>query len=192
MHKNNDETKKIPLGSGELFIVAYSGTIPADSVIETESNRLGHIVGGASVEYTPTFYNAKDDLGKVHKTILTDEAAKLKCGLITWCGKTLEKLTSSAQVTESGGKRTVKIGGIANQNIENYLFRFVNKDPVDGDIRVTVVGNNQSGITLNFNKDQENSLNPEITVAPMADGTLIMYEEEILGNASAASYQQED
>lgn len=185
MHTNNDETKKIPIGSGEIFMQEYTGEIPADSVIETEDNRLGHIEGGASIEYTPTYYNAKDDLNKVKKTILTDEIAKLKCGIITWNANTIEKLSANATVTEAGGKRTMKIGGILNQNIKNYLFRFVNKDNVDGDIRITVVGNNQSGINLSFAKDKEVKIEPEIEVMPMQDGTLILYEEEILTAASA-------
>ena len=185
MHTNNDETKKIPIGSGEIFVQEYTGEIPADSVIETEDNRLGHIEGGASIEYTPTYYNAKDDLNKVKKTILTDEIAKLKCGIITWNANTIEKLSANATVTEAGGKRTMKIGGILNQNIKNYLFRFVNKDNVDGDIRITVVGNNQSGINLSFAKDKEVKIEPEIEVMPMQDGTLILYEEEILTAASA-------
>lgn len=179
-HINTNESKRIPLGSGSIFCIEYAGEIPSDSVIETESNRLGHITGGASVTYTPTYYNAKDDLNKVRKTILTDEEAKLGLGLITWNANTLKKLCANGTVTESGGKRTLKIGGIENQNVKNYLFRFVNKDAVDGDIRITVVGSNQNGIEMTWAKDKETAINPEINVAAMEDGTLIIFEEEIL------------
>lgn len=193
MHTNNDETKKIPIGSGEIFVMKYENTIPLDSVIETEENRLGHIVNGASIEYTPSYYNAKDDLNKVRKTVLTDEEVKVKFGLITWNANTLDKLVANAKVTESVGKRTMKIGGIENQDNSYYLFRFVNHDKVDGDIRITVVGNNQNGIALAFAKDKEASLNPEIVVAPMADGSMIIYEEEILtGLTSQSLYNTEE
>lgn len=180
MHKNNDESKRIPLGSGSLYCMKYTGDIPADSIIETESNRLGHISGGASITYTPSYYTAKDDLNKVRKTILTDEEAKLGTGIITWNANTLNTLCANGRVSENGGKRTLKIGGIENQNVEKYLFRFVNKDVVDGDIRLTVVGSNQNGIEMTWAKDKETALNPEINVEPMDDGTMIIFEEEIL------------
>ena len=186
MHSQTDEGKRIPLGSGQIYVVKYAGTIPADETFETEANRLGHIKGGASLTYTPTYYTAKDDLNKVQKTILTEEEAKLTCGIITWNANTLKKLCANGTVTETAasgttpGKRTLKIGGLENQNIENFAFRFVNKDATDGDIRITVVGNNQSGITMTWAKDTETAINPEIVCAPMSDGTLIMFEEEVI------------
>ena len=64
-HTNTDETKKIPLGSGEVFIIEFTGSIPKDSEFEKDINRLGWIQGGASIEYKETKYEAKDDLGKV-------------------------------------------------------------------------------------------------------------------------------
>lgn len=185
-HTQTSEGKRIPLGSGSVYCMAYTGSIPADNVIETEENRLGHIKGGASLTYTPTYYTAKDDLNKVAKTILTEEEAKLGLGLITWNANVLNKLCANGSVSETAatqsapGKRTLKIGGIENQNVVNYLFRFVNTDPVDGDIRITVVGNNQAGITMTWAKDAETVLNPEIVAQPMADGTLIIFEEEVI------------
>lgn len=53
--------EKIVLGSGKLYVVEFSENIPENAVLETEENRLGYIKGGASIEYTPTFYEAKDD-----------------------------------------------------------------------------------------------------------------------------------
>lgn len=186
-HTNNDETKKIPLGSGYVYIVESSGTIPADNVFETDANRLGYISGGASIEYKPTVYTAKDDLNKVNKTVMTDEEATLKLGLITWNASTLDKLSATGTVTTSGQKRTIKIGGIANQNNKKFAIRFVNPDKVDGDIRVTIVGQNQAGFSLSFTKDKENIINPEFKALPLDnDGTLIIYEEEILSVASLA------
>ena len=64
--------EKIVLGSGKIYVLAYTDEIPADEVIEVDGNLLGLIQGGASLEYTPTFYEAKDDLGLVSKKILTE------------------------------------------------------------------------------------------------------------------------
>lgn len=179
------DKESIVLGSGDLYCVLFEGTdkeIPEIAVIETEENRLGHIKGGASIEYTPSFYEAKDDMGKVSKVILTEEEALLKSGIMTWCGLTLEKLCQTARVTEDGekGKRTVKIGGVGNANGKKYVLRFVHKDDQDGDVRVTIVGNNQAGFTIAFAKDNETVIDAEFKAQPMdKDGTLILYEEDI-------------
>lgn len=120
-------------------------------------------------------------MGKVSKEILTEEDAILKLGIITWNADTLNKLSATGTVTEADGKRTIKIGGIGNQNGTKYAVRFVNKDPVDGDIRITIVGRNQAALTLAFAADAETIINPEFHALPMDDdGTLIIYEEEIL------------
>lgn len=191
-HTNTDETKKIPIGSGDVYVVEYTGSIPTDEEFETDDNRLGHVAGGASIEYKPTYYTAKDDMSKVHKTIITDEEATLKLGLITWTTKTLNKLISTGMIIESNGKRTIKIGGIENQNHKDYAFRFVNPDAVDGDTRITMVGSNQSGISINYTKDKEASLNPEIKGIPMADGSLILIEEEILSEVTDPDVPEPD
>jgi len=172
--------EKIVLGSGKLYITEFTGEIPENSDIETDSNLLGLIKGGASVEYKPEFYTAEDDLGLAKKTVLTKEEAALKSGLITWCGKTLKKLCSTARVTENGNVRKVKIGGAGNQDGKSYLIRFVHKDAVDGDVRVTIVGKNQAGFTLAFLADKETVVDAEFKAQPNdKEGTLIIYEEEI-------------
>lgn len=181
-HTNTDELKRIALGSGEVYVAEFTGTIPDDSEIETEANLLGYIQGGASIEYKPTFYTAKSDNGKATKTILTEEELTLKLGLITWNAGVLNKMVSTGTVTEKNGKRTLSVGGVGNQNVIKYLFRFVHTDRIDGDVRVTVVGSNQAGITLGYTKDKETAINPEIKGEPLnAAGNLFIYEEEILG-----------
>ena len=67
------EKDKITLGSGKLYMAEFTGTLPEVSTLTVEENRLGYISGGATLEYKPTFYEAKDDLGYVVKTILTEE-----------------------------------------------------------------------------------------------------------------------
>lgn len=182
------EKEKILLGSGQLYFMEYTGAIPEPSVIEVEANRLGHISGGATLEYKPTYYTAKDDKNVVSKTITTEEEVKFKTGLITFNGNVLANICSTARVTETAGKRTVKIGGINNDNGKKYIFRFVHDDKIDGDVRVTVVGRNQSGFSLAFAKDKETVADVEITAESCdAEGTLVIYEEEIPGVLTVTS-----
>lgn len=173
--------EKIVLGSGKLYTSVFAnGTIPDDATLEVETNLLGLIQGGATLEYKPKFYEVTDDLGLVQKVILTDEEVILKSGVMTWNGNTLTKLCSTARVTEAAGKRTVKIGGIGKQDGKQYVTRFVHEDPVDGDIRVTIVGSNQAGFSLAFKKDKETVVDAEFKAMPLDnEGTKIIYEEEI-------------
>lgn len=177
--------ESIVLGSGDLYCTDFEGTdkeLPTNEEIEKEENRLGHIKGGASIEYKPSFYEAKDDMGKVSKVILTEEEATLKSGIMTWCGTTLEKLCATARVSESQDKkkRIVKIGGVGNATGKKYILHFVHKDDQDGDIRVTIVGNNQAGFTIAFAKDSETVIDAEFKAQPQdKEGTLILYEEDI-------------
>lgn len=172
--------EKIVLGSGILYCMEFTGTLPERAALETEENKLGAIQGGASLEYKPKFYEAKDDMGKVTKVIITEEEASLKSGIMTWNGKTLTKLCSTARVTESAGVRTVKIGGVGNDNGKKYVLHFVHEDSTDGDIRVTIVGQNQAGFSLAFKKDKETVIDAEFKAQPQDnEGTLIKYEEEI-------------
>lgn len=173
--------EKIVLGSGKVYIDEFTGTIPEDSVIEVDDKLLGLIQGGAVLTYTPSFYEAKDDLGLVAKKVITDETAILKSGVMTWNGKTLEKLCSTARVTEDTEKhiRTVKIGGVGNHNGKKYVIHFVHTDKVDGNIRVTIVGSNEAGFELAFTKDKETVINTEFKAQPMDnEGTLILFREE--------------
>lgn len=175
------DKEKIVLGSGTLYVVEFDGTVPDAATIEAAENEIGKIQGGASVEYTPTFYDAKDDSGAVVKTIITDEEAVLKSGIMTWNGNTLAKLSSTARVTEAGGVRTVKIGGIKNNNGKKYVIHFLHEDPEDGDIRLTIVGQNQAGFSMAFVKDKETVVNAEFKAQPQdSEGTLIKYVEEYI------------
>lgn len=173
------DKEKIVLGSGTLYVVEFTDTVPDAATIETAENEIGKIQGGASLEYKPTFYEAKDDSGAVVKTIITDEEATLKSGIMTWNGKTLAKLSSTARVTEAGGIRTVKIGGIKNNNGKKYVIHFLHEDPQDGNVRVTIVGQNQAGFSMAFAKDKETIIDAEFKAMPQdSEGTLIKYVEE--------------
>lgn len=172
---------KIVLGSGKLYTTEFTGgVIPDDKTIEVDTNLLGLIQGGATLQYKPKFVTVTDDLALRCKTILTEEEVTLKSGIMTWCGKTLTRLCATAAVTEAAGKRTVKIGGIANQDGKQYVIRFVHFDAVEGYTRVTIVGNNQAGFSLAFVKDKETVIDAEFTAMPMDNvGTKIIYQEDI-------------
>ena len=173
-------SERIVLGSGKLYCQEYTGSMPEDSVIEVAENLLGHISGGASIEYKPTFYSCKDDLGVVQKSVLTDEEATLKSGIMTWNASVLQKLCTTGRVTEASGSRTLKIGGVGKQDGKSYILHFVHEDP-EGDVRLTIVGRNEAGFTLTFAKDKETVIDAEFKAQPKIDteGTLIIYKEEI-------------
>lgn len=170
---------RIVLGSGKLYVATASKgsdgqyTIPSDSTLETTANLLGWIQGGATLEYTPEFYEAKDDLGKVSKKYLTNEEAVLKSGIMTWDKNTLAKLASTATTTTNG----IKIGGVENYDNGQYVIRFLHEDTTDGDIRVTIVGSNEAGFSIAFAKDKETVIDAEFKAVPHdASGTLIEVE----------------
>lgn len=180
--KRNAEV--ITLGSGDLMIKEFTDVIPAYTDFKVETDLLGRILGGCSLEYKGEWYEAKDDTGKASKTIMTEEEVLLKSGIITWNGKTLEKLCSTARVTEADGIRTVKIGGVGNQNNKSYALCFHHTDKADGDVWLVVRAVNQGGFSLAFAKDKETVIDAEFKCLPQDDeGTLIAYHEEIAEKA---------
>lgn len=183
MATNKRDAEVITLGSGDLMIKEYEGTIPAYTDF-TESDLLGRIQGGATLEYKGTWYEAKDDTGKAVKTIITEEEATLKSGVITWNGKTLAKLSATARVTDADGIRTVKIGGVGNYDGKSYALCFKHTDAVDGNVWLVVRAVNQGGFSLAFAKDKETVIDAEFKCLPQdTEGTLIQYVEEIATTA---------
>lgn len=179
MGKRTKET--ITLGSGKLYSVEYTGTIPSNTDLEKESNILGYIQKGASLDYKPEFYEAEDDLGIVKKQILTKEEVTFKSGILTWNAETLKKLVATGRITENAekGMRTIKIGGINNNDGKQYIFHFVHEDKKDGNVRITIVGQNTAGFSLAFAKDAETVIDAEIKALPNDnEGTLIIFQEE--------------
>lgn len=172
---------RITLGSGKLYIQTFDGELPTTDELCVGTNLIGYIKGGATLEYTPTFYEAKDDLGYCTKTIITEEEALLKSGIMTFNGNTLNKLSDTARVTEDGAQhlRTVKIGGVGNMKREKYVICFHHEDNIDGDIWVLIVGQNQAGFSLAFAKDAETVIDAEFKCLAQDNvGTLIQYIEE--------------
>ncbi len=189
MDKNN--LKKFRLGSGKVYLTEFTGNIPEDAEIERDENILGYIQGGATVEYKATTYTAKDDLALLSETIVTDEEVLMKLGICTFNGNTLEKLSATARVTTEGRRRTLKVGGVQNDNGKKYLCRFVHKNKAKGDVRATIVGKNQAGFSLAYTKDKETVINPEFKADPMDDaGTLLQYDEDEPEAAEPASTEE--
>lgn len=183
MSDKKRDAEVITLGSGDLMIKEYTDVMPTYDEFDITTDLLGRIQGGATLEYKGEWYEAKDDTGKVVKTIITEEEATLKSGVLTWNGKTLAQLCSTARVTEAGGIRTVKIGGVGNHNGKSYAICFHHTDKVDGDVWVVIRAVNQGGFSLAFAKDKETVIDAEFKCLPQDDeGTLIQYVEEIQEN----------
>ena len=170
----------ITLGSGKIYVQAFASAMPTVDTLCVEDNLLGHIKGGAALEYTEETYEEKDDLGIVSKIITTSEEAILKCGLITWNGATLQKLVDRCATTEASGKRTTKIGGAGNAQGGYYAICFHHIDETDGDVWVLIKGRNTAGFTLTFGIEAGTLVEPEFKAMPHDDkGTLIELIEEI-------------
>ena len=172
----------ITLGSGKLYFQEYTDTVPTFEEVKAlckVENRLALIQGGAALEYTEETHEEKDDLGLASKTVTTSEDVKLKCGLLTWTGNTIDKLIDRSKVTEEAGVRTTKIGGAGNAKGKYYVLVFHYEDKADGDLWVVIVGRNTAGLSLAFATDAGSKLEPEFTAKPHdEDGTLVVIYEE--------------
>lgn len=178
MAKRDKDT--VTLGSGKIYLQTFSESMPTVDALCVESNLLGYIKGGASLEYTQETYDEKDDLGYVSKIITTNEEAVLKCGLLTWNGTTLKKLLDRCSSTEASGKRTTKIGGAGNAQGGYYAICFHHEDKTDGDLWILIKGRNTAGATLTFATDAGTTVEPEFKALPHdSDGTLVELIEEI-------------
>ena len=190
-----DNSDEIILGSGDLYLVEFSGEIPEDSVIETDANRAGNIKGGATLEYSQSSQTVKCDMGRVKKTIITEEDVKLKTGLITWAQEWIKALISTARVdtASKAGHRVYKIGGLKNQSKIRHLFRFVHTRDDGRKLRVTVTGKNTGTISLAFNPENPTTVDAEITADTLdKDGTLVILDDEMLQSEAAEAAAQSE
>lgn len=192
------EAERIILGSGYIHIAAFKKgqEIPNPEEFCTDDTLFAYIKGGATIEYAPEYYEAKDDMGNVAKSVVTKEEVTLKSGIMTFTGNTLAKLCDTARVseresTDEGKKyRVVKVGGAGNAKGAKYVICFHHIDKVDGDIYLMIIGQNQAGFSLSFAADTETVVDAEFHALPMdGEGTLIVYTEEIV-EASADGGQQ--
>lgn len=177
------------LGSGDLFIKEYTaGTaVTAEDVITT-GERLGEIKGGASLEYTTETKEDSSDLGRTKIVIISKEDVVLKSGVMTWNGKTLEKLCQTARVTKdnSAQKRTIKIGGLAHAANKSYAVAFQYKGDGKKGLTVLIVGKNTAGFTVSFSSDNATVIDAEFKAQALDnDGTLVVIEETIPATESS-------
>jgi hypothetical protein len=178
-------TERIVLGSGKLYIAEFNSAegIPSNAELETGANRAGYIKGGATLEYKPEFYEAKDDLGYAMKRVLTEEEVIFKSGIMTWNMKKLMALCNTGRKDETNNDENVsiyKLGGIGNYDGKRYVVHFHHEDKIDGDLRVTIIGANQAGFTLSFMKNQETVADAEFKAEPYDnEGTLVLLQESI-------------
>lgn len=178
------------LGSGDLFIKEYTAgtTITAEEVI-TNGERLGEIKGGASLEYTTETKEDSSDLGRTKIVIISKEDVVLKSGVMTWNGKTLEKLCQTARVAESGEgsakKRTIKIGGLAHAANKSYAVAFQYKGDGKKGLTALIVGKNTAGFSITFNSDNATVIDAEFKAQALDnEGTLVIIEELVSEAAS--------
>lgn len=176
-----DNSDEIILGSGDLYIVEFSGDIPEDSTIEADTNRAGNIKGGATLEYSTESQTVQDDKGRVKKTIITKETVTFKTGLMTWVKQYMQALVQTARIDETSkaGHIIYKLGGLANLNKKRYLWRFVHTRDDGRKVRITVTGKNTGTISLAFQPENETVVDSEITADTLdKDGTLVILDME--------------
>ena len=185
-----DNSEEIILGSGDLYIVEFTGEIPEDTAIEKDENRAGNIKGGATLEYSIESQTVQDDKGRVKKTIITKETVLFKTGLMTWIKKFMQAIIQTARIDETTktGHRVYKLGGLANLNKTRYLWRFVHTRDDGRKLRITVTGKNTGTISLAFQPENETVVDAEITADTLdSAGTLVILDDEMLGDTTTTS-----
>ena len=179
---NSKELKNIRIGSADIYVMKWTGTVPENSVIEKDENMLGRTKNGATFNYSSEWTTAASDDGKARRSKLKSETASIGYGNITPNSETLEALVATARRGEiENGTRRTKLGGITNDKGEKYLIRMLHRDPVCGDLRITGVGLNKGGWEQAFN-DSEQIINSTFELEPLLDdeGTLAYYDEDAM------------
>lgn len=177
-----DNSDRIILGSGDLYLMKFTGEIPEDAAIEKEEFRAGNIKSGATLEYSIESQTVQDDKGRVKKTIVTKETVLFKTGLITWVKQYIQALVQTARVDETtkAGHRVYKLGGLSNLNKDKWLWRFVHTYDNGLKLRLTVTGKNTGTVSLAFQPENETVVNAEITADTLdSAGTLVILDDEI-------------
>lgn len=169
-------TNTVTLGSGDLYIMDYEGTIPEATQIETLDNKVGSIKGGAELEYSPESYTVTGDNGMAYKAFITKEEVKFKSGILTWNLDVLSKLVMGGELSTHENVATLKIGKNGTSAIKQVLIRFVHKIDEDNAVKVTMIGSPASGFTLSFNPEEETVIDAEFSALSQKDGTLVQID----------------
>lgn len=180
--ENKDE---ILLGAGELYLSIFDGTeIPEDSVLEVETNNVGHCSGGFTVNYKPTKYDVLNQYEHVVKSFITKEEISAKTGLLTWKLKNLEML-STGEYAEDGTKKTRSLTFTGKgKALRTVLLRFVHTKENGKKIRFTMIGQGGSGFAMEF-ANKEVTVDAEIAAIKKLDGFLAKFEEELTDEEAA-------
>ncbi len=191
MAKTNRDKKTVPLGSGRFYLSKFDGTAmpkaEALAALCVDENLLGETKGGATLTYTYSEHKEQDDHGKLMRIVMVDEEAKLKGGIFSWFAETLTKLVRTGRMSTEGKYNVLKIGGLDNDNGEQYIVIFKHIDPKYPPLYVAIVGANSAGLSIAFARDNTSKLEPEFTALPCDDeGSLIYILEEKVEEAAAA------
>lgn len=170
-------SKSIPIGSGYLHLLEYTSTLAALPTLIGQlgpRTRFGTTTGGATLTYTGTIHEEKDDLGTIGRVITTEEEVKLKAGIFSWEPGMFAQVLSTARVDDTDQTyKILRIGGLNNDNGKKYVIVFEHIDRQLGNLYVVIVGSNTNGLSLAFAKDNTTKLEPEFTATPQDDdGTL--------------------
>lgn len=163
---------EVILGSGKLYLVEYTTSIPDDATFETDTNTVGRISGGASLEYKPTEYSVEDDEGEVVKRFITKEEVTMKSGILSFALENMAKLCPGI-LTDDATKheKILKIGGA--KALTSYALRFVHAKDDNTKLRVTMVATAGNGFSLKFDKAKEMVVDAEFKALSQTDGTLV-------------------
>lgn len=162
----------ITLGSGYIYVVEYTTTIPEDGTFEVAANQFGYTKGGATLAYETEYTEVSDDNGQVKEQFLNSDKMTLKCGAFMGKAADIVKICPTAKSTTANNVTTVKLGGVANDDGKKYAIRFKHKTE---DLRVTIVGKNTDGFELSFAADDAVTLEPTFTASAM-DNTGVLAE----------------
>ena len=173
-------SKNIILGSGKLYLAKYTGETFDASTVAVESNQIGLVKGGASIEYKPTTTEIYDDLKVVHKRFITGEEVIFKTGLITFDLNALATIAGDASYTTATGTNTLKLGGKEGREIQKLALVFVHTKSDTKSITVSMVATNEAGLNLAFKPDEATQIDAEFKAVSMDDnGVLVQIEEEV-------------
>ena len=176
--KTGAKNEDILLGSGDVYTMDFTGTIPEDAVIETKASQIGAIKGGASLTYNATLYTVIDDMRRIAETIITGEEVIFKTGYLKFALGDLARLSLSSRLSATDAEEVLEIGGALN--IKKSLLRFVHTLKNGKKLRVTIVGTPKTGFELAFSPEAESVINAEFNGEPQDEkGTLVKITKEL-------------
>lgn len=180
--------QNLTLGSGKLYVKALTDETTLGSLTTycTDANHVGWIKGGATITYTPSTYDVKDDMGAIYEHFITSESVKFSAGLLTWNKDVIQTLVNNETVTTTpatqsvGAITNIEIGANGFTTMDKYIVVFEAKADSKGCIRrFGLIGTSDAGLNLSYKPESETSINLNFTAC--AYGTehkLLRIEEQ--------------